>query len=167
MSLKSRLDNPVFGPLFNALLRFTNDIIIDNGVVFLLTVCLISEEEFVDYLKTSEPHYVDFNEVSLAFLVSDLFTHLVQTEYASYVDDQRILPNDPMQEIAAQIGWEPQPLNPLYSEEAMKFVQSNKELHKFFVERIRLNFNLPKKKVIDFMTQWTPEALNPEHYKVK
>lgn len=24
-----------------------------------------------------------------------------------------------------------------------------------------------KKKVIDFMTQWTPEALNPEHYKVK
>ena len=24
-----------------------------------------------------------------------------------------------------------------------------------------------KKKVIDFMTQWAPEALNPEHYKAK
>ena len=24
-----------------------------------------------------------------------------------------------------------------------------------------------KKKVVDFMTQWTPEALNPEHYKAK
>ena len=24
-----------------------------------------------------------------------------------------------------------------------------------------------KKKVLDFLTQWTPDALNPEHYKDK